>query len=134
MIGRFTSMNVTSYYPVFYAEDLEAEAKRYTEDLGFTIKHKTEVKDLQYYILENNGNRIDLVHTTISHLPFSSGYYGIRVNVDNFEEGLTYFKNQGMTPEGEIRETDSARSVVLIGHDGSRIILFQHMKPGVIYF
>ena len=79
-------------------------------------------------------NRIDLVHTTISHLPFSSGYYGIRVNVDNFEEGLTYFKDQGMTPEGEIRETDSARSVVLIGHDGSRIILFQHMKQGVIYF
>ncbi len=60
------SVNVTSYYPVFYAEDLEAEVKRYTEDLGFTIKHKTEVKDLQYYILENNGNRIDLVHTTIS--------------------------------------------------------------------
>jgi len=127
-------MKITSYYPVFFAEDLEAEVKRYTEDLGFTVKHKTEVKDLSYYILENNGNRIDVVHTTIQHLPFEKGFYGIRVNVDNFEEGMSYFKGQGMKQEGNIRETDSARSAVLIGRDGSRIILFQHIKKDAVYF
>jgi len=127
-------MKVTSYYPVFFAEDLEAEAKRYTEDLGFTIKHKTDVKDLQYYILENNGNRIDLVHTTIPFRSSTSGFYGMRVNVDQFEEGLEYFKGQGMIQEGEIRETDSARSVVLVGRDGARIVLFQHVKQDAVYF
>ena len=127
-------MKVTSYYPVFFAEDLDAEAKRYTEDLGFTIKHKTNVKDLQYYILENNGNRIDLVHTTLPNLPFTSGFYGIRVNVDHFEEGLEYFQGQGMKMAGTVRETESARSAVLIGRDGTRIVLFQHVKQDTVFF
>ena len=112
----------------FFAKDLDAEAKRYTEDLGFTIKHSIEVKDYRYYILENNGNRIDLVDSSLPHLSFDTGFYGMRVNVDNFEEGLAYFTGQGMKQEGKTRETESALSAVLIGRDGHRIILFQHKK------
>lgn len=127
-------MKVSSYYPVFYAEDLEAEVKRYTEDLGFVVKHKTDVKELRYYILENNGNRIDLVQTSLPFLSASNGYYGIRVNVDRFEDGLEYFKGRGMVQEGPERETDSARYAVLVGRDGSRIVLFQHIKKDAVYY
>ena len=121
-------MKVSAYYPVFYCEDLDAEAKRYVEDLGFTIRHRTEVKNFEYIVLENNGTRIDLAHVT---LPFSSsetGFYGMRVNVDNFDEGVEYFKGRGLIPEGAARESASSISQVMIGRDGSRVIIFHHKK------
>ena len=121
-------MKVTSYYPVFYTENLEEEAKRYTEDLGFSVVHKIDVKDLEYYILDNGGNRIDLIHSTLPYAPFETGFYGMRVNVDDFVEGIAYFKNQGLIQEGETKEDDSRKTAVLIGHDGMRIILFHHKK------
>ena len=121
-------MKVTSYYPVFYTENLEEEAKRYTEDLGFSIVHRIEVRDLEYYILDNGGNRIDLIHSTLPYAPFDTGFYGMRVNVDDFEEGLAYFKNLGMVQEGDIKEDDSRITAVLVGKDGMRVILFHHKK------
>jgi hypothetical protein len=39
-------MKVTDFYPVFYAEDIEAETKRFTEDLGFEVKHKPQIEFL----------------------------------------------------------------------------------------
>ena len=121
-------MKLTSYYPVFYTDDLDAESKRYVEDLGFSILHRIRVKDLEYFILENNGNRIDLIQFEHPFSPSATGFYGIRANVDNFDEGFEYFKNQGMVQEGAIREDDSAKTVVLIGRDGMRIVLFHHKK------
>ena len=32
-------MKVTSYYPIFYAKDIESELKRYQEDFGFELLH-----------------------------------------------------------------------------------------------
>ena len=121
-------MKVTSYYPVFYAEDLEAEAKRYIDELGFCVVHRIQVKGMEYYVLDNGGNRIDLIHSTLPYATFQTGFYGMRVNVDNFDEGYEYFKNLGMVQQGDIAETDSNKSVVLIGHDGMRTILFHHKK------
>ena len=121
-------MKVTSYYPVFFAEDLEAEVKRYTEDLGFSVVHWIEVKGLEYYVLDNGGNRIDLVRATLPFAPFQNGFYGMRVNTDNFDEGYAYFKQLGMTQEGETSVTDSSKTAVLVGHDGMRIVLFQHLN------
>ena len=121
-------MKVTSYYPVFYAEDMETEAKRYTDDLGFTVVHDAEVKGFRYLILDNNGNRIDLINTVLPNVPFSTGFYGMRANVDNFEEGLEYFTKQGMKQAGEIREDKSNKVATLIGKDGMRVVLFHHLK------
>ena len=121
-------MKVTSYYPVFYTENLEEEARRYTEDLGFSVVHRIDVEGLEYYVLDNNGSRIDLIHSTLPHVSFDKGFYGMRVNVDDFDEGYEYFKSQGMIPESDIKESDSSKNVVFIGRDGTRTILFHHKK------
>lgn len=127
-------MKVTSYYPVFFAEDLEAEAKRYTDDLGFSIVHDVEVKDLRYLILDNHGNRLDLINTVLPNRSFSTGFYGMRANVDNFDEGMDYFKNQGLKQEGQIRENKSSKVAVLVGRDGMRVVLFHHLKQEELMF
>lgn len=122
-------MKVIDCYPIFYAEDIEAETKRYTETLGFTVKHKPEIEFLDYVVLENAKNRrIDIV---CSHFPadsFKNGYLGMRVNVDNFDEGVSYFKAQGYAVFGTAHETETSITALLTNGDGSYLVLFQHKK------
>lgn len=120
-------MKVSDYYPIFYAEDLENEIKRYTEDFGFKVIHKPNIENLDYVALENdNKRRIDLVR---SHFPadsFKDGYLGMRVNVDNFDEGVSYFNNLGYVIFGTKHETDSSITALLTKNDGTYIVLFKH--------
>ena len=122
-------MKVTDYYPIFYAEDLEKEIRRFTEDLGFEVKHRPEIEYLEYAVLENEKKRrIDLV---CSHFPadnFKEGFLGMRANVDNYDEGLAYFDKQGYSVFGTAHETDSSVTALLTKGDGSYIVLFYHKR------
>ena len=54
-------MKVTDYYPIFYANDIEAEIKRFTGGLGFFVKHRPNIEYLDYFVLENaNKNALIL--------------------------------------------------------------------------
>jgi hypothetical protein len=120
-------MKVTDFYPVFYADDIETEIRHFTEELGFFVKHRPQIEFLDYVILENeNKRRIDIV---CSHFPadsFTDGYLGMRVNVDDFDEGLAYFEKQGCTLFGEPHETETSITGLLTKGDGGYIILFHH--------
>ena len=120
-------MKVTDYVPIFYTENMETEIKRFTEDLGFTVVHKPQIEYLEYAVLENeNKRRVDLV---CSHFPedsFKEGFLGMRVNVDNFDEGVSYFENQGYSIFGEAHDTVSSIVALLTKEDGTYIVLFQH--------
>lgn len=120
-------MNVTDYYPIFYAEDIEAEIKRFTEDLGFSVKHKPKIEFLDYVVLENeNKRRIDIV---CSHFPadsFKEGFLGMRVNVDNFDEGISYFGALGYSVFGTVHETESSITALLTKDDSSYLVMFHH--------
>lgn len=122
-------MKISDYYPIFYAEDVEAEARRFTEDLGFTVKHRPKIEFLDYLVLENDKKRrIDLV---CSHFPadsFKEGFLGMRANVDNFDEGRAYFEAQGYELFGTAHETDSSITALLTKGDGTYIVLFHHKK------
>lgn len=122
-------MRVTDYYPVIYAKDIETETRRFTEDLGFVVKHKPQIEFLDYVVLENEKKRrVDIV---CSHYPsdsFKDGFLGMRVNVDDYEEGVSYFEAQGFTLFGEPHETESSITALLTKGDGSYLVLFHHKK------
>ncbi|MBP5293873.1 MAG: hypothetical protein J6023_07095 [Clostridia bacterium] len=122
-------MKISDCYPIFYAEDLEAETKRFTEELGFTVKHRPKIENLDYVVLENDKNRrVDLVR---SHFPadsFKDGFLGMRVNVDDFDEGVAYFKAKGYTVFGTDHETGSSVVALLSKGDGSYLVLFRHNR------
>lgn len=122
-------MKITDYYPIFYAEDLEKEIRCFTEDLGFEVIHRPKIEYLDYAVLENEKKRrIDLV---CSHFPadnFKEGYLGMRVNTDNYDEGLAYFEKQGYSLFGTAHETDSSVTALLTKGDGSYIVLFNHKR------
>ena len=120
-------MKVTDYYPIFYAKDVEKEVKRFTEDLGFFVKHRPNIEFLDYAVLENDKKRrIDIV---CSHFPadsFKEGFLGMRVNVDDFNAGVSYFKAQGYDLFGTAHETESSVTALLKKDDGSCLVLFHH--------
>jgi hypothetical protein len=120
-------MKVTDFYPIFYAEDLEAETKRFTEVLGFEVKHRPQIEFLDYVVLENkNKRRVDIV---CSHFPadsFKDGFLGMRVNVDDFDEGVSYFEAQGYSIFGTAHETDSSITALLTKGDGTYMVIFHH--------
>ena len=122
-------MKVTDFYPIFYAEDIEAETKRFTEDLGFAVKHKPRIEYLDYVVLENeNKRRVDLV---CSHFPadsFKEGYLGMRVNVDHYDEGISYFEAQGYAVFGTAHETGSSITALMTNGNGSYLVVFHHKK------
>ena len=122
-------MNITDCYPVFYAKDIEAQIDHFTGDLGFTVKHRPKIEFLDYTVLENAQNRrIDLVR---SHFPaddFRDGFLGMRVNVDDFEEGLSYVGARGYTLFGAVHETGSSATALLTKGDGSYLVLFHHKR------
>lgn len=122
-------MKVTDYYPIIYTNDLEAGIKRFTEDLGFTVKHRPDIEFLDYAVLENEKHRrVDIV---CSHFPadsFKEGFLGMRVNVDDFAAGLAYFKAEGYSLFGTPHETEASVTALLTNGGGSYIVLFNHKR------
>jgi hypothetical protein len=122
-------MKITDYYPIFYANDLEAEIKRFSEDLGFKVKHRPQIEYLEYAVMENeNKRRVDIV---CSHFPadsFSEGFLGMRANVDDFNEGVEYFESQGYSIFGTAHETNSSITALMSKGDGTYIVVFHHKK------
>ena len=122
-------MKVTDYYPVFYASDVEAEVKRLEEVFGFTVIHNPAIENVEYYVLENeHKRRIDLVYPHFPLGSFSDGYWGMRVNVDNFEEGVAYFKEQGYSILGQVIEDGPKTLALLAKNDGTFLAIFHHNK------
>ena len=122
-------MNITDCYPVFYTNDIDVGIKSFREDFGFEVKHRLQIKFLDYVIMENEKNRrIDFV---CSHFPadhFKEGYFGMRVNVDDFDAGLSCFEEKGYTLFGEPHEVETAITGLLIKEGGAYVILFYHKK------
>ena len=122
-------MKVTDFYPIFYAEDIEAEIKRFTEDLGFSVKHRPKIEFLDYVALENDKNRrVDIVRSRFPADSFKDGFLGMRVNVDNFDEGVSYFGAQGYSVFGTAHETETFITALLTNGEGSYLVLFHHKK------
>ena len=119
-------MKVTDYYPIIYTDNVAAELPRY-ELLGYTVKHRPHIEKLDYAVLENDkGRRIDLVCSYFPADTFSEGFLGMRANVDNFEEGVAWFGEQGYVLFGEPHETESSITALLTKNNKSFIVLFKH--------
>ncbi|MBP5343299.1 hypothetical protein J6Y73_05180 [bacterium] len=120
-------MKVNDFYPVFYTDDIETETKRYTENLGFTVVHKPKIENLDYVVLENDKKRrIDLV---CSHFPsdsFKDGFLGMRANVDDFFEAVSWFESIGYSLFGSAHETETSITALLVKNNKEHIIVFKH--------
>ena len=122
-------MTVTSYYPMIFAKDLDAALKEYTEVLGFERKHTVENAILRYHVLDLNGNRVDIFTSENEAIKNSKeGFYGMRVNVREFDEGLDYYQQKCFKViQGPMHGKD-CDIATLINDAGDIIFLYHHIR------
>lgn len=122
-------MKVSDCYPIFYAEDVEAKVRHFTEGLGYSVKHRPQLELLDYVVLENDKQRrVDIVRSFFPADSFKDGFLGMRVNVDDFDEGVSYFKTQGYEVFGTAHEIGSSVYALLTNGDGTYLVIFHHKK------
>lgn len=120
-------MTITAFYPALYVNDLDAALAEY-ESLGFKRLHTIEDEYIKQHVMEINGNRIDLFTSNLPQLPKKEGFYTIRVNVTDIDEGLAYYQAKGYKPLHDVVEKSFLKCVLMKDEDEHRIFLFQHIK------
>ena len=118
-------MTVTSFFPILLKRDLDAALKEY-EELGFVRKHTTENFALKSHVMELNGNCVEIFTSDQKMFDMPDGFYGMRINVRNFEEGVEYFGKKGYKLFSGPIETESARIGILADDEGRKIFLYKH--------
>ena len=119
-------MTITSFYPIFCYKDTDAAIKRY-EEIGFKVIHKFENGHLKHYVLEVGNDCLDIMYD--GNIPVEDGYFGMRVNVRDFEEGMEYFKKCGYNKV--LMEPVSGNNSIHVGltnKKGERILLYYHIR------
>ena len=125
-------MNITSFNPLICTRHAE-EVVRLFEALGFEVAHTKEQlngEDLTDYRMKDpKGFPVD-ISSAGDRLPMPNDLTVIRINVDDFDEALTFFKGRGFfNPLGE-RTLDggSSKDAILLSPFGFGIRLIQHIK------
>ena len=120
-------MKITAFFPVILVRDLEAGLKEY-EAMGFERKHTTENFAMKSYVLELNGNRVEIFTSQMDMFNMPDGYYGMRINVRDFEEGVNFFGTKGYKLFMGPFENEYARVGTLSDADGRKIFLYKHFR------
>ena len=84
---------VSSCYPVFAGKNPELGVEVLKKSFNLNVAHHFNSEFMEYYVLvDANGNHMDLMrHNAVEDL----GFFGMRLNVDNFDEMVDFLKGQG---------------------------------------
>ncbi len=117
-------MKISSCIPEYVTPNAKISIGIY-ESLGYEVKHHPNRWE---YILEaSDGNRMVLIENKELYKKAGNTFYGLRVNVDNIEEGVKYYEDQGFKKESFTFNTESAKLTRLV-KDDIIINLVEHIK------
>ncbi len=126
-------MTVTSYFPEIFVKDIDKAAESYVNDLGFTVRHRHINGESKYYTLKNEyGDRIALVSFPDDTIP--EGFYAMRMNVRDINEGVEYFLVKGYRNPGSVLRGGradihgKARYEMMISPEGIRVDIVEHLR------
>ena len=118
-------MKVSSCYSIFAFASMEGAKKVYVDTLGCKVVHQIEFPGHQYCTVEDaSGNRTDLIVGDDA----KPGFFGLRVNVDDFEEALEEYKQAGAKVLFGPFDLPKSKLVSLDIPYGENISLFYHKK------
>lgn len=124
-------MKITSFSPLIMSNDSESIVKVF-EELGFVKQHeKKDVADTNH----SGGFRMkdaeghDLSIAQVGHIP--RDMTAIRMNVSDFDEAMELLSAHGfknMRGEGNVIDTGSSKTAVMISPSGFAINVVYHIK------
>ena len=122
-------MKITSFNPLIVTKDAENTIKLF-EELGFEKRHTKE------NITENNATDVRMKDANGFHVDVVQGdgeYSMIRVNVDDFDEAIAFFKSCGFRePRHDVAkkttDTGSSKFTIVVSPSGYILAVSQHIK------
>ena len=120
-------MKVTGFFPVILCKDLEAGLKEY-EAMGFERKHTTDNYAMKSYVMDVNGNRVEIFTSELDVFDVPDGYYAMRINVRDFEEAVEFLGTKGYKLFMGPWENEVARVGILSDDEGRKIFLYRHYR------
>ena len=124
-------MKITSFHPVIMSTKADAIISLF-EELGFKRKHFTQFDELgttSAMMEDENGFCVDV--SQVDSLPHENrDLMSIRINVDDYEEAVEFFKAHGFTtPMGDMTiDTNNSKGVLLLSPSRFLINLVKHIK------
>lgn len=122
-------MKVTSFNPIYGTEKVE-EAVSFFEHLGFKVIHSYGKEGFEVRTLENEcGLRMEIMNSEYVRNNNVDGFFATRLNVDNLEEAMAFFNEQGakeLMPV--IKEGDSREVTNYLTKNGDIYSVVHHIK------
>lgn len=120
-------MEISAFYPAVVTDDA-AKIIEKMKKFGFSVIHQRNISSVEgvgEYVMANaNNQRMDIV----SDPSVSGALHAIRVNVDNFEEAMKIYNDEGFTVFKGPNILPDSKNVLLAAPDKPLILLMQHIK------
>ena len=124
-------MKITSFSPLIMSNDAQSIAKVF-EELGFVKQHeKKDVADTNhsggFRMKDAEGHDISIAQ--VDHVP--RDMTAIRMNVSDFDAAIELLSSHGfknMRGEGDVIDTGSSKTAVMISPSGFAINVVYHIK------
>lgn len=123
-------MNITSFSPLIMTNDAGSVAKVF-EAFGFSKQHEkkdaTENHDSGFRMKDAQGHGVSIAQ--VNQIP--RDMLAVQMNVSDFEEAMGLLKAHGFTNmrgEGNIIDTGSSRTAVMVSPSGFAINVVYHIK------
>ncbi len=122
-------MQVTSFNPIYGSNNIK-EALMFFEKLGFNQIHDFSSEGFELKTLENSqGLRVDIINNDYVRENNINGYFAVRINVDDINEALEFFKeNNAEQIMPLFQEGDSRILTALKTANNDIYYLIQHIK------
>ena len=124
-------MKITSFSPLIMTNDA-ANVQKVFEELGFVKRHeKKDVADTNhsggFRMKDAEGHDVSIAY--VNQIPCDMT--AIRMNVDDFDEAMALLSAHGfknMRGEGNVIDTGSSKTAVMISPSGFAINVVYHIK------
>ena len=123
-------MEITSFSPLIMTNDSENAAKVF-EALGFTKRHEkkdtTDNHDSGFRMKDAEGHSVSIAQ--VNRIP--RDMLAVQMNVSDFDEAIELLSSFGFTNmrgEGNVIDTGSSKTAVMVSPSGFAIYVVYHVK------
>lgn len=123
-------MKITSFSPLIMSNDSQSIAKVF-EELGFVKQHEktdtTENHDSGFRMKDAEGHGVSIAQ--VNQIP--RDMTAVQMNVSDFDEAMELLSSHGfknMRGEGNVIDTGSSKTAVMLSPSGFAINVVYHVK------
>lgn len=122
-------IKISSIYPIYFCkkENLEMTISLFSE-LGFEKLHHFKYDDYSEGYVLGNDTRSKMDIFTNSFIDAKEGLYGLRINVIDLDETISYIKKIGFEIQSDVFVNETNKSIFAKNPNGMNCYIVEHIK------